>query len=62
MSKHNNNLSPSSRAVCKCGRRMTIGEEHMKISVMGYECPDCFNRRYAKSLTREEYYKQFNLD
>jgi len=62
MSKHNNSLSPSSSAICKCGRRMTIGEQHMGISYMNYECPDCFNRRYAKPLTREEYYKQFNLD
>jgi hypothetical protein len=61
MSKHNNNLSPSASAICKCNRRMTIGEEHAGVSHINYECPDCISRKYKKPLTREEYYKQFNL-
>ena len=59
MSKHNNNLSPSASLLCRCGRRGTIGEEKGGVSHIGYECPDCFHRRYAKPLTSEEYYKQF---
>jgi DNA-directed RNA polymerase subunit RPC12/RpoP len=60
MSKHNNNLSPSSSKKCNCGRYITLGEEHAKIGIVGtYECPDCSHRRYAKPLTREEYYEQF---
>jgi hypothetical protein len=60
MSKHNNNLSPSSKARCSCGRYMTLGEDHAGVHAIGYECPDCFHRRYSKPITREEYYKQFN--
>lgn len=60
MSKHNNNLNPSSKARCKCGRHMTIGEDTTGVSAMGYECPDCLHKRYAKPLTREEYYAQFS--
>jgi hypothetical protein len=58
MSKHNNSLSSSSKAKCKCGRYMTIGEEKAGMGVFSYECPDCFHRRYSKPLTREEYYEQ----
>ena len=62
MSKHNNNLSPSASLLCKCGRRGTIGEEAHRNYLIGvYECPDCINRRYAKPLTSEEYYKQFTF-
>ena len=60
MNKHNNSLNPSSRGRCRCGRHMTIGEEHAGISASNYECPDCQHRRYAKPITREEYYKQFS--
>ena len=56
----NNNLKPSSKARCKCGRYMTLGEDAAGVSVTGYECPDCSHRRYSKPLTREEYYKQFS--
>jgi len=60
MSKHNNSLSKSLARRCKCGRYITIGEEKAGIGVFGYECPDCIHRRYAKPLTREEYYEQFD--
>lgn len=60
MSKHNNSLNASSAGRCKCGRHMTIGEEHAGIAGFTYECPDCSHRRYAKPLTNEEYYEQFN--
>lgn len=59
MSKHNNNLSASSKRRCKCGRHMTIGEDAAGIGVFNYECPDCLHRRYSKSISSEEYYKQF---
>jgi hypothetical protein len=66
MSKHNNNLMPSSHARCKCGRYATIGEWKAGIGITGsYDCPDCkhreFEKTYGKSLTSEEYYKQFNI-
>lgn len=61
MSKHNNSLSPSLSARCRCGRYMTLGEEHSGVRAVGYECPDCKHRRYAKPLTSEEYYAQFGL-
>lgn len=51
---------PSSSKKCKCGRSITIGEEHAGIGTFGYECPDCSHRRYAKPITREEYYEQFD--
>lgn len=42
MSKHNNNLQPSSHAKCKCGRYATIGEWKAGIGIVGlYVCPDC---------------------
>lgn len=44
MSKHNNNLSPSLHARCKCGRYATIGEWKAGIGVAfpgSYKCPDC---------------------
>lgn len=59
MSKHNNNLSISVSKRCRCGRYITLGEEKAGIGVFGYECPDCFHKRYCKPLSREEYYVQF---
>lgn len=59
MSKHNNNLGPSSRRRCRCGRNMTLGEDAAGLGLFSYECPDCFHRRWTKPLTSEEYYKQF---
>jgi hypothetical protein len=61
MSKHNNNLSISLSSRCRCGRYMTIGEEKSGVSTIGYECPDCFHKRYSNPLTSEKYYKQFNF-
>ncbi len=60
MSKHNNNLMPSSAGRCKCGRWMTIGESRI-ISGFNYECPDCFHHRVSKPITAEEFYKSFNF-
>jgi len=63
MSKHNNNLMPSSHARCNCGRYATIGEWQAGIGLHGsYECPDCKHRRYAKPLTSEEYYKSMGVE
>ncbi len=45
MSKHNNSLSPSSHARCKCGRHATIGEWKAGIGFNGYTCPDCTYRQ-----------------
>ena len=59
MSKHNNNLHGSTKRKCRCGRYMTLGEEKAGLGVLNYECPDCSHRRYAKPLTGDEYYKQF---
>ena len=59
MSKHNNNLAPSLSRRCRCGRYITLGEENAGIGVLSYECPDCIHRQYAKPLTSEEYYNQF---
>ena len=59
MSKHNHNLSPSLSKRCKCGRYITLGEEKAGIGIFNYECPDCTDRKYAKPLTREEFYEQF---
>ena len=59
MSKHNNNLSPSSKRRCKCGRNMTLGEDKAGIGVFSYECPNCLYRRLSKPLTTEEFYEQF---
>jgi hypothetical protein len=56
MSKHNNSLGSSSKGRCKCGRHMTLGEDHAGVSGYNYECPDCLHRRNSKPLTREEYY------
>lgn len=61
MSKHNNSLASSSKAHCRCGRSMTLGEDHAGVSHVGYECPDCFHRRYSKPITREEYYRSFGI-
>lgn len=60
MSKHNNNILPSSHARCKCGRYATIGEYKAGIGHIGYTCPDCNHRQYSKPLTRKEYYEQFS--
>jgi len=57
----NNNLLPSSKAKCSCGRHMSIGEDTAEINPYGYECPDCVHRKYSKPLTREEYYRQFSF-
>lgn len=60
MSKHNNNLNPSSSHRCNCGRYISIGEEKSRGHIIGkYECPDCVHRKYSKPLTSEEYYNQF---
>lgn len=59
MSKHNNNLSPSSSKKCRCGRHITLGEENAGIRLFSYECPYCIHRRYAIPLTSEQYYAQF---
>lgn len=64
MSKHNNNLSPSSHARCHCGRYATLGELKAGIGVIGiYVCPDCqyHNSPYTKKLSRDEYYASFGI-
>lgn len=48
MSKHNNNLSPSSSRRCRCGRYITIGEEKAGIGIFGYTCPDCQHQESLK--------------
>lgn len=49
MSKHNNNLNPSSHARCKCDRYATIGEWKAGIGLVGtYTCPDCLYIEYSK--------------
>lgn len=58
MSKHNNNLSPSSSKSCRCGRYISIGEEKAGIGVFNYECPDCIDRR-LNPISSEKYYEQF---
>jgi hypothetical protein len=55
----NNNLRPSSKGRCKCGKYMTLGEDAAGVSALGYECPECYHRQHSKPLTREEYYEQF---
>ena len=63
MSKHNNNLMPSSHARCNCGRNATIGEWQQGIGIGGgYECPDCIHRKYSKPLTSEEYYRSMGVE
>lgn len=63
MSKHNNSLSPSSHAKCRCGRMATIIEWKMGIGVFGfYECADCSFRNYSKPLTSEEYYRSMGVN
>lgn len=59
MSKHNNNLSPSSSKRCRCGRYITIGEEKAGIGVFNYTCPDCTHRERSQPISSEEYYAQF---
>ena len=59
MSKHNNNLNPSSHARCSCGRYATIGEWKAGIGFNGrYKCPDCINH---KPLTTEQYLKAMGV-
>ncbi len=50
MSKHNNNLSPSSAAKCKCGRYITLGEVQMGVNTFNYKCPDCLHQEYERLL------------
>lgn len=53
MSKHNNNLSPSSRRRCKCGRYMTLGEDAAGIGVFDYTCPACtYHELHLRFLNR----------
>ncbi len=60
MSKsNNNNLLPSSKRRCSCGRYISIGEDTAGIGVLSYTCPSCSFRPYSKPLTSEEYYNQF---
>lgn len=40
---------------------MTLGEEKMGMGVLNYICPDCKYRKYSTPITKEEYYKKFNL-
>lgn len=56
----NNNLHDSTKARCKCGRYMSLGEEAAGISHLGYKCPDCTHRMFSKPLTPEEFYEQMN--
>jgi hypothetical protein len=59
MSKHNNNLNPSSHAKCSCGRYATIGEWKAGIGLTGvYKCPDCI---YHKLPTTEQYLKSMGV-
>lgn len=67
MSKHTNNLSPSSHARCKCGRYATIGEAKARIGLTGcYTCPDCshhdFQKRYGKLKSSADYYRSFGIN
>lgn len=40
---------------------MTIGEDTAGMDGFAYECPDCISRKYRKPISREEYYKQFQI-
>jgi hypothetical protein len=55
----NNNLHPSTKRKCNCGRYMTLGEDKSGIGVLSYECPDCSHRRYSNPLSNKKYYEQF---
>lgn len=47
--KHNNSLSPSSHARCRCGRYATIGEWKAGIALFGlYTCPDCKHQEFLQ--------------
>lgn len=61
MSKSNrhNNTDSSSSAKCRCGRKITLAEEHAGLGLFNYECPECFHRKYSKSLTNGEFYEPF---
>jgi hypothetical protein len=56
----NNNLMPSSKGKCECGRPMSIGEATSGVSPFGYVCPDCKHREHSPT-SREDYYKQFGI-
>jgi hypothetical protein len=56
----NNNLQPSSKRKCKCGRYISLAEDAAGLGTFGYKCPDCTHKEHSKPLTREEYYKQFS--
>jgi len=56
----NNNLMPSSKGKCSCGRSMSIGEATSGVSPFGYVCPDCKHRKHSPT-SREDYYKQFGI-
>jgi len=53
----NNNLRPSSKARCKCGRYMTLGEDKAGIRVIGYQCPDCLYRELGKRFEEIKKYQ-----
>lgn len=55
MSKHNNNLMPSSSRRCRCGRYMTLGEDAAGIGTYSYTCPDCFHREHTQPLSSEQH-------
>lgn len=55
----NNNTRPSVSRRCYCGRYMSIGEDKAGVGVFSYVCPDCISRKYAKPISREDYYKKF---
>jgi len=58
-SNRNNSTDSSSSAKCKCGRKITLGEEHAGIGLFGYECPECFHKKHSKLLTSDEFYEPF---
>jgi len=63
MKKHNNNLSASSHARCKCGRPATIGEWKAGIGIgQSYTCPDCLHRERMRPISRDEFYKSFTIN
>lgn len=55
MSKHNNSTSPSLSRRCRCGRYITLGEEHAGIGVFGYTCPDCKHLELNGVYTIQDY-------
>ena len=60
--KTNNNTSATASGKCNCGRRATIGEEKGGINMFNYKCPDCKHYEHKHNqLTKEQFYKSFNL-